>query len=114
MNDKDRVYFKALLTEARKSLSALIDSTAQSRAPVELDQTVQGRLSRQDALMQQEMARENHRRRLDGLKRIDWALRRMDSEDYGYCVKCDEPIARKRLELDPATATCVGCAGGGC
>src|SRR5690606_27181788 len=80
------------------------------RAPVALDQTSVGRLSRMDAMQGREMALAAERRRKSELSRIDAALRRIDSGDYGYCVKCGEEIGDKRLALDPAAAACVKCA----
>jgi DnaK suppressor protein len=75
-----------------------------------LDQTTQGRLSRQDALLQQEMAKETERRRQKDLERIKAALLRVDTDDYGYCISCDEEISAARLKLDPAIITCIDCA----
>nr|WP_245656972.1 TraR/DksA C4-type zinc finger protein [Meinhardsimonia xiamenensis] len=34
----------------------------------------------------------------------------MDEGEYGYCCDCGEEIAPRRLEIDPAAATCVSCA----
>jgi DnaK suppressor protein len=82
-----------------------------ARDTVELDQTLQGRLSRMDAMQQQEMAKETERRRQAEVQRIDMALSRIDTDDYGYCVSCDEEIAARRLELEPSIATCINCAG---
>ena len=101
---------KALL-DRRAALETHSAKSAETREAVELDQTRQGRLSRQDALMQQEMAKETERRRQVDIQRINAALKRMDEGDYGYCVQCDEEIAAKRLELDPAIAVCIDCAG---
>jgi DnaK suppressor protein len=80
------------------------------RAPVELDQTSVGRVSRIDAIQGREMALASERRRKSELSKIDAALRRIDTGEYGYCVKCGEEIAEKRLALDPAAAACVKCA----
>ena len=102
---------KALLDRKAELQQASADS-AENREAVELDQTRQGRLSRQDALMQQEMAKETERRRQADIQRIDAALKRMETPDYGYCIRCDEPIAAKRLELDPAVLACIDCAEG--
>jgi DnaK suppressor protein len=77
---------------------------------VELDQTRQGRLSRMDALQGQAMAQETERRRQAELKRIEAALARIKSGDFGYCLSCDEEIAAKRLEFDPSVSLCVDCA----
>ncbi|MCB9990937.1 MAG: TraR/DksA C4-type zinc finger protein [Rhodospirillales bacterium] len=101
---------RQLLLARRADLEAHSKGSAESRDAVELDQTRQGRLSRQDALMQQEMAKETERRRQLDIQRIGAALGRMECGDYGYCARCDEPIAAKRLELDPALATCINCA----
>ncbi len=100
------------LEQRRAELTALADSAAEGRRPVELDQSRVGRLSRMDALQGQAMALETERRRANELRRIDAALRRVADGEYGYCLTCGETIGDKRLELDPATPTCVDCAGG--
>ncbi|MGF1625231.1 MAG: TraR/DksA family transcriptional regulator [Alphaproteobacteria bacterium] len=108
MTDQDQA--RALLAARRAELLALIEGTVGDSAPVELDQTTVGRLSRMDALQGQAMAQETARRRGLELQRIDAALARVDAGDYGYCVRCDEPIEPGRLKVDPATPTCVACA----
>jgi len=99
------------LEAMRAELDALEAASAESRGPVELDQTRQGRLSRMDALQGQAMAQATSERRAARLRRIDAALERIESGDYGYCTVCDEPVAAARLNNDPAVPTCVGCAG---
>lgn len=101
------------LEQRRADLTAVADSAAEGRRPVELDQSRVGRLSRMDALQDQAMALETERRRANELRRIEAALARIDDGEYGYCLTCGETIGDKRLELDPATPTCVDCAGGG-
>nr|WP_255548024.1 TraR/DksA C4-type zinc finger protein [Erythrobacter ani] len=87
--------------------------SAEGRAPVTLQQDSVGRLSRMDAMQQQAMAQAQERRRAAERARIDAALERLDADEWGYCVKCGEEIAAKRLAYDPSVAQCVGCAGGG-
>lgn len=41
---------------------------------------------------------------------IEAAQKRLDAGRYGICTSCDRPIAGERLDLLPATPTCVGCA----
>jgi len=43
-------------------------------------------------------------------ERIRAALARIDNDEYGHCLRCDEPIAEGRLAADPATPLCIGCA----
>jgi DnaK suppressor protein len=103
---------RARLLELREELLRIGESAEEGRRPVELDQSRVGRLSRMDALQVQAMAVEADRRRAVELKRIDAALARIEAGEYGYCANCDEEIAAKRLEFDPAVPTCIDCARG--
>jgi DnaK suppressor protein len=101
---------EARLRERRQELVALIEGHGEDGKPVALDQTRVGRLSRMDALQNQAMAKETERRRQQQLVDIDRALRRLAEGTYGECVDCGEPIAEKRLALDPSTPLCIECA----
>lgn len=116
MNDHKPIDTKA----ARKALEALREQVlaateqgAEAAKPVELDQQRMGRLSRMDALQGQEMARAAERRRETEIRKIDAALARLDSDEYGWCVRCGEEIAPERLRLDLAVPVCIDCAKGG-
>ncbi|QTD57726.1 TraR/DksA C4-type zinc finger protein [Parasphingorhabdus cellanae] len=98
------------MLDRQAELKALEEDAAGWSDTVELDQQSVGRLSRMDAMQQQEMAQAEARRRANDLARIDIALKRMDEDEYGWCAECGEPIAYKRLEIDPAAALCVACA----
>ena len=104
-------HFRAKLLARAEELRHDMEASAEARAPVELDQTRVGRLSRMDALQAQAMAQATEERREAELSRIESALARMDEGEYGLCLSCDEPIAEKRLEFDPAATLCVRCAG---
>lgn len=85
-------------------------TSRQAAQTVQLDQTSVGRLSRMDALQGQAMSQETERRRTLELQRIESALQRLDSGDFGYCLRCDENIALERLECDPSVTLCIECA----
>lgn len=108
----DPVAARAALEAARAALQGQTDDSAGSRRPVELDQSSVGRLSRIDAMQMQAMALASQRRREVELVRIEAALARIADGSYGECVSCGEAIAPSRLALDPAIATCIGCASG--
>jgi DnaK suppressor protein len=99
------------LLELRAELESIVETARDSAAIVELDQSKVGRLSRMDAMQAQAMAQASGRRRDAMLRGITAALKRIDNDEYGYCVDCDEPIAAKRLEFDPTVRRCIGCAG---
>ena len=98
------------VTERREELLRLASAGEEEQGPVELDQNRIGRLSRMDAVQGQEMAREIGRRRALEISRADAALKRIEGDDYGYCLVCGVPIAAKRLNLDPTVPNCIECA----
>jgi DnaK suppressor protein len=108
--DEEIVVIKARLLQLQQELQGLKDTGEDAASVVELDQTSVGRLSRMDALQGQAMSKETGRRRQVELQKIAAALRRIDGGDYGYCLSCDEPVARERLALDPAATLCIDCA----
>jgi len=43
------------------------------------------------------------------LREINDALHRMDTEQYGICLECEETISQKRLDAVPWAKYCVSC-----
>ncbi len=43
------------------------------------------------------------------LREIADALHRVDTETYGICLECEEPISPKRLDAVPWARYCVSC-----
>ncbi|PIW25843.1 MAG: molecular chaperone DnaK [Rhodospirillales bacterium CG15_BIG_FIL_POST_REV_8_21_14_020_66_15] len=107
---KQLAHYRLRLEALIEELDALDSMTRDSRKPVELDQTTQGRLSRMDALQVQAMQEATADRRRSEKRRALAALERIDAGQYGFCVSCGEDIPAKRLDHDPATPTCVDCA----
>ena len=77
---------------------------------VELDTSI-GRLSRMDAMQNQQMALELRRRKENQLMRLENALKRIEKGTYGACGKCKKNISEDRLEIQPDAVLCVQCAG---
>ena len=97
-----------------RALAAELDEAAETgdpaAAPVELDQSRVGRLSRMDALQGQAMSMAARRRRDQLRQRVAAALKRLDDEEFGWCLQCGEAIAAQRLEVDPTAPLCIACA----
>lgn len=103
-----------MLIEAR--IADLIEASTASlgdRAPVELDQTLQGRLSRIDAMQGQAMAQATDVRRQQQIAVLKGSLVRIERGEFGECVECGEPIAEARLLANPAVTRCIACAQAG-
>ena len=87
------------ITDAKKTVS-----------PLELDQSRVGRLTRMDAIQQQAITKAAARLSAMEEQRIQTALQRITSGEYGYCMYCEEEIAEGRLRVEPSALTCIACA----
>jgi len=105
----DQPGFRESILQEIDELRALSDRSKDSRAPVELDQQLVGRLSRMDAMQQQSMDLAREERRRQRLAVLGAALHRLDEDKYGYCLACGEDILPERLEIDPSVTLCVSC-----
>ena len=101
---------KASLECRQKELSEEIEVTRANSKPVALDQQAVGRVSRIDAIQQQQMHLSALNRRENQLALIRSALSRIQNKQYGECQICEEPIELKRLRARPETPVCLSCA----
>jgi DnaK suppressor protein len=100
---------RELLTRQQRELNALLDSAQTDTRPVALDQQAVGRVSRIDAIQQQQMALASQQQAAAQLRLGEQALQRIDSGDYGECKDCGETIAFARLQAQPNTSLCIDC-----
>lgn len=101
-----REQLELLLTDLEEKL----DTSRENVKTVGLDQPI-GRLTRMDAMQQQKMAQEERRRRDIRRNQVRAALSAIESGEYGYCRRCEEPIGLKRLKAKPESPFCVACMG---
>ena len=95
-----------------QQLQAEVEAAKEGAAPVALDQSSVGRLSRMDAMQQQQMILEGQRRRQQRLLRVQSALQRIEKGTYGACVRCSSQITEARIENEPEVTLCIDCAAG--
>ena len=110
MNRNLKIKLQKAIEERLESLLVEDELGKPAKAIVELDQQTVGRLSRVDALQNQYMAKATDNRRKMERERLKAALKRLHTDEYGYCLECGEMISTKRLELNPATPLCIECA----
>ena len=94
-----------------RQLEAMLAGSADAAKPVELDQPAMGRVSRVDAIQQQQMIEASRGAQRARLQQVRAALHRFEEDVYGECVTCGEAIGHARLEVAPETPFCVGCQG---
>ena len=97
------------LESRRRELLSQIEGVDDAARPVELDQQSVGRVSRVDAIQQQQMALANRQQAAALLRSIELALQRIDDGSYGTCLECGEAIAEARLQAQPWAGLCIVC-----
>jgi DnaK suppressor protein len=99
-----------LRLEARSGdLKAAIAAGEKADVPIAPDKSL-GRLTRMDALQSQQMTAALVQRNREELARVERALERLRSGDYGICGRCGEEIAEARLQAVPDAIVCRECA----
>lgn len=111
LTDDQRTDLRLELDRLREELRSLIADASGLSDTVTLDQAAVGRVSRVDALQQQQMAQAGIRRHEARLQRVERAITRYDDdpERYGDCADCDEPIGIARMRAVPESVFCVRC-----
>ncbi len=102
---RQKVKLEVAFVEVDKEIELLKVSSQ----PVAPDNSI-GRLSRMDAIAQKsvnEAALDHAKKRF---VKIISALKRLNSEEYGYCLVCEDEISLQRLTAVPETTTCIDCA----
>lgn len=97
------------LTFLKSQLSDQLNAAEEDSQPVQLDQQLVGRLSRMDAMQQQQMAVASRQHVKDHLRGVMLALQAIESEDYGYCSDCAKSIGFARLSVRPEALLCLAC-----
>ncbi len=109
LTESQRESLRQRLVATAESLRRELVSTESSAEPPELDQAAVGRVSRIDAIQQQQMVQAQRRRAELRLKQIAVALAAFEDDTYGECRKCGEPIGFGRLHARPESPCCVPC-----
>ncbi len=97
-----------LLKTQRLDIEQRLAALRTETQPVGLDLPI-GRLSRMDAMQQQEMAAGQQRRIEQELQQIVSALDRLERYRYGLCFQCHEALPYQRLAIRPTTMLCYEC-----
>ena len=90
------------------SLEAQLDMTSEGAKPVALGTPI-GRLSRMDAIQQQQMTKAGRSTLETKLRQVRNALEGHRKGEYGDCRSCDDPIGYRRLKARPEAPFCLRC-----
>jgi DnaK suppressor protein len=109
LTDAQRQQIRNKILSEIESCLNLITSLQENSRPVCPDNAI-GRLSRMEAINDQNMLQANLRSTEARVARLKQTLDQVDEEDFGLCAQCGEPIVFGRLLLIPESKNCVECA----
>ncbi|WP_417227993.1 TraR/DksA family transcriptional regulator [Amphritea sp.] len=109
MDDQPQAQCQAALQALKAELNEEIINLELSAQPVILDQQAVGRVSRGDALQQQNMALANLEQCRRRLHEVLHAELKFSEAEYGYCEGCDKLISLARLLARPDSRFCLDC-----
>ena len=109
LNNSQTSKLRALLVENSDTLKQQLALAKEGAEPVTLDQQSVGRVSRIDAIQQQQMSVASRDQASLMLNQVNAALQRIELNEYGFCIECAEPIGIARLQAQPHTPNCLDC-----
>ena len=109
MTEDQKEELRLKMLEYIEQLKVEIARHKEASKPVEPDVAI-GRLTRMDAIGAKNISEAAMRASQSRLIRLENSLRRIDSDEFGLCIDCDEPIPIKRMMLLPESVRCVRCA----
>ncbi len=99
---------QAAIAAAMSEVRASLELAREDARPVAPDPSL-GRLTRLDAMQQQQMGLARIRRLDRRMQLLEAARLRVDQGTYGECVNCGEDVAAERLAARPEAALCLAC-----
>ncbi len=107
MNKKQLAHFRELLLAWRQELlDDLVRTVHQMRDEMDVHSDPNDRASRETDISLELRSRDRESKLV---KKIDEALERIDSGDYGFCEVCGVEIGVERLEARPTAELCIDC-----
>ena len=107
MNKKQQEHFRAVLNAWKNELEDEITRTVQQMRDVPENPPDPNDRASQETDMSLELHSRDRERKL--IKKIDEAIERIDTGDYGYCEVCGVEIGVERLEARPTAELCIDC-----
>jgi RNA polymerase-binding transcription factor len=109
MKNDEKAKLKENIKEKMKAMKENIVSYKELTKPVSPDNAI-GRLTRMEAINSKSINEAALKKAKETLLKLERALAKIDTPDFGLCIECEEPIPFARLEILPETDLCVQCA----
>lgn len=109
MTDSEREQVQQSIREEIAKTQAALEAQSSEHRSIAPDNAI-GRVSRMDAMYNQQVnigALQRNRQRLD---KLEYLLSKVDTPEFGCCEFCGAPIPLPRLKAMPESTTCMRCA----
>jgi len=107
MNEAQLKHFEAILKNWKAELMNEVDRTVHHMQNDAANFPDPNDRATQESEFSLELRTRDRERRL--IKKIDDALKEIESGDYGYCESCGIEIGIRRLEARPTATLCIDC-----
>ena len=108
MEDKDRNHFNKLILDHIEKIKKEIVILKDKSKPIPPDNAI-GRLTRMEAINERSICEANLRTSELRLFKLSIALKSVNTNDYGECLKCGDDISLARLNVLPESTICIEC-----
>ena len=105
---KNQEAYRKTLQNSLEEIEDYLTKTEESAEAVSPDKSL-GRLSRMEAMQDQQLILEARRRKKMQKVAVLSALQRIENGQFGICIFCGKPIVPERLEVAPESSTCISC-----
>jgi len=109
MTQIEKECLKKKIIDDIEALQKQIEALHEKAKPIAPDCSL-GRLTRMEAMAEQEVSQKILDESTRRLTRLQNALSRIDKPMFGVCIECEEPIGMGRMEIRPESVRCVACA----
>lgn len=107
MNERHLAHIEKILLACRQSLMEEVDRTVMHMKEEAANFPDPADRASQEEEFSIELRTRDRERKL--IKKIEDALERLKSDDFGYCEACGIEIGLKRLEARPTATLCIDC-----
>jgi DnaK suppressor protein len=107
MSPAQEEHFREILIAWKQSLMEEVDRTVHHMQDEATNFPDPNDRATQESEFSLELRTRDRERKL--IKKIDEALERLDSHEYGFCEACGVEIGIRRLEARPTATLCIDC-----
>jgi RNA polymerase-binding transcription factor len=108
MTQEEITSIKEYLLKEEIKITKRVIELKELTQPIEPDDAI-GRVSRMDAIVNKSINQEALKKAATKLSKVKISLERIDDDNFGNCIQCNQPIPIQRLLLMPGSI-CIKCA----